>query len=295
MSDTSSSASTIRAAGGSVWRMRDGGIQVALVHRARYDDWSLPKGKLEKGESELDAAVREIGEELGSRVAVSRRLPTVTYDVDGHRKTVSYWAMRHLDGEFVASDEVDEVAWLPVAQARERCTYEADRGVLDAFDALPVPDSVIVLVRHARAGKRSEWSGPDLERPLDPSGRRQARRLSRFLQHFAPDRVLSADPLRCVQTVGPLANDLALDVVVERAFGDQAYEHDPAAAEAALLALAKPRRVCVVCSQGATIPGLVPAVLPDVRTAETKKAGAWVLSFVDGAAVTADYYPQAGR
>lgn len=294
MSDKHSNP-TVRAAGGSVWRMRDGVIEVALVHRPRYDDWSLPKGKLEKGESELDAAVREIGEELGSRVAVSRRLPTIGYDVDGESKTVAYWTMRHLDGGFVPSDEVDEVVWLPVPQARRQCSYEADRTVLDAFDATPVPDSVVVLVRHAKAGKRSEWSGPDSRRPLDPGGRRQARKLSPFLQHFGPDRVLSADPLRCVQTVGPLADDLALSVIIERSFGDEAYERDPAAAEAALLSLAKPRRVSVVCSQGATIPGLVPAVVPDVRSAETKKAGAWVLSFVDGAAVSADYYPHAGR
>ncbi|WP_375501180.1 NUDIX domain-containing protein [uncultured Jatrophihabitans sp.] len=295
MPDKRSSGSTIRAAGGAVWRMRDGVVHVALVHRPRYDDWSLPKGKLEPGESELDAAVREIGEELGSRVAASRRLTTISYDVDGQHKTVSYWTMRHLTGQFVASDEVDEVAWLPVAEASERCRHDGDREVLNDFATTPPPDSVIVLVRHAKAGKRSEWSGPDVKRPLDAAGRRQARALARFLRCFAPDRVLSANPLRCVQTVGPFANDAALDVVVEPAFGDEAYERDPAAAENALLALAKPRRVSVVCSQGATIPGLVPAVAPYVRSAETKKAAAWVLSFVDGVAVAADYCSQAGR
>jgi 8-oxo-dGTP pyrophosphatase MutT (NUDIX family) len=295
MSDRRSSSATVRAAGGVVWRVRDGATHVALVHRARYDDWSLPKGKLEHGESDLTAAVREVGEELGSRVAVSRRLPSISYDVDGSRKTVTYWIMRHLDGSFVASEEVDEVVWLPVSEARARCTYDGDRDVLDAFSTTPVPDSVVVLVRHAKAGKRSEWSGCDDERPLDAVGRRQATALSPFLQNFAPDRVLSANPLRCVQTVGPFANDAGLDVVVERAFGDEAYGREPDAAVHALLALAKPRRVSVVSSQGATIPGLVPALVPDVRSAETKKAAAWVLSFVDGAAVAADHYPNAGR
>ena len=295
MSDKRSSRRTIRAAGGVVWRLRDDVVHVALVHRPRYDDWSLPKGKLESGESELAAAVREIGEELGSRVAVSRRLPTVSYDVDGQRKTVSYWTMRHLDGGFTAGDEVDDVVWLPVPEARKRCGYAGDRHIIEAFAAVPVPDSVIVLVRHAKAGKRSEWSGPDDQRPLDPAGRRQARALAGFLHRFAPGRVLSADPLRCVQTVGPFANDAGLDVVVEPAFGDESYQRDPDAAQTALLALATLREVCVVCSQGATIPGLVPAVMPCIRSAETKKAGAWVLSFVDGAAVGADYYGHAGR
>lgn len=296
MSDHRTSGPTVRAAGGVVWRVSDGTVQVALVHRPRYDDWSLPKGKLEARESELDAAVREIGEELGSRVAVSRRLPRVAYRLpDGGRKTVAYWTMRHLDGTFTASDEVDDVTWLPVPEAGARCTQDTDRAVLDGLVSTPLPDSVVVLVRHARAGKRSEWSGPDHERPLDAIGRRQAQRFTTYLGYFGADRVLTADPLRCVQTVMPFAEDAGLDVAVEPAFGDEAYARDPQAAETALLALAKPRRVSVVCSQGATIPGLVPALVPDVRSADTKKAAAWVLSFVDGTPVAADYYPQAGR
>ena len=107
--------------------------------------------------------------------------------------------------------------------------------------------------------------------------------------------MLAADPLRCIQTVEPFAEHAGLEVVVEPAFGDEAYARDPQAAETALLALAKPRRVTVVCSQGATILGLVPNVSPTVRSAETRKAAAWVLSFVDGAVVAADYYPNAGR
>lgn len=295
MSDKRSSGRTIRAAGGVVWMLRGGVIHVALVHRPRYDDWSLPKGKLEAGESELAAAVREIGEELGSRVAVSRLLPSISYRADGARKRVAYWTMRHLSGEFVATDEVDDVAWVPVPEALARCSYRGDRVVLDAFAAVPTPDSVIVLVRHAKAGKRSEWSGPDVERPLDAAGRRQSQALVGFLHRFAPERVVSAEPTRCVQTMEPFAGDTGLDVVVDPAFGDESYERDPGAAQQALLALAAPRTVSVVCSQGATIPGLVPAVMPGIRSAETRKAGAWVLSFVDGTAVGADYYGHAGR
>ena len=184
---------------------------------------------------------------------------------------------------------------MPVSEARERCDYDGDREVIDDFGSVPPPDSVVVLVRHAKAGKRSEWSGPDDQRPLDVAGRRQARALIGFLRCFGPDRVLSANPLRCVQTAGPFANDAGLDVVVEPAFGDEAYEHDPSAAERALRAVARPRRVSVVSSQGATIPGLVQAVAADAGSAETKKAAAWVLSFVDGVVVSADYYPYAGR
>lgn len=297
MSDHKTSGRTVRAAGGVVWRVDDGAVQVALVHRPRYREWSLPKGKLRLHESDLAAAVREIGEELGARVAVSRRLPRISYRLPDtrQRKTVSYWTMRYLDGEFVPSGEVDEIAWLPAQLAREQVAHEGDRAVLDALAEMPVPDAVVVLVRHARAGRRAEWSGPDELRPLDADGRRQSRQLAGFLAGFAPDGLVSAEPLRCVQTLEPFAQDAALEIVVDPAFGDEAYRRDAAPAEAALLALAKPRTVSVVCSQGATIPGLVPTIVPDVRSAETKKAAAWVLSFVDGTAVAADYYLHAGR
>ncbi len=148
-----------RAASCGVGRHR--AVEVALVHRPRYDDWTLPKGKLEAGESELAAAVREVGEEVGAAVAVSRRIGRVRYHHDGAKKTVAYWAMRYLDGDFAPSDEVDELEWLTPAKARAKLSYAVDRPMLADFAALPVPDSVIVLVRHAQAGKRREWRGDD--------------------------------------------------------------------------------------------------------------------------------------
>jgi 8-oxo-dGTP pyrophosphatase MutT (NUDIX family)/phosphohistidine phosphatase SixA len=285
----------IRAAGAVVWRVQDGALELALVHRAHYDDWSLPKGKLENGESELAAAVREVGEEIGSVVAVSRRLTRVHYAVDAAKKTVAYWTMHHVGGEFATSNEVDALEWLSVAEARERVTYPLDRQVLDDFDQVPVAESVIVLVRHAKAGKRSEWKGKDALRPLESAGRAQAKKLARFLQPFAPDRVVSASPVRCVQTVSPFADEAGLDVGVDVAFTDEHFEASPASTSAALLALAVPHQVTVVCSQGKAIPGLIDLLAPTVPSSNTRKGAAWVLSFVDGAVVSADYYYDAAR
>ena len=124
---------TVAAAGGVVWRVVDGRVQIALIHRPRYDDWSLPKGKLEQGESELAAAVREVREELGARVAVSRRISRVRYVADSTRKSVAYWAMRYLDGEFVANSEADAVEWLTAGKARKLLSYEVDRSVVSDF------------------------------------------------------------------------------------------------------------------------------------------------------------------
>lgn len=283
-------APDIRAAGGVVWRVRDGRVEVALVHRPRYDDWSLPKGKLHDEESELAAAVREVHEELGSRVAVSRFIRTVRYHAGPARKTTSYWVMRRLDGEFERNDEVDEVDWLRPRAARERLSYQVERSVMADFDAVPIPDSVIVLVRHAKAGKRSQWHGEDCKRPLDSVGRAQALRLVPFLSSFGIERVVSAEPVRCVQTVHPFADSAGLDVVIDPVFGDHSFAAAPTSAETALLALAKPGRVSLVSSQGDTIPALVDRVTRGVRPTDTKKGAAWVLSLVDGTVVSADYY-----
>jgi 8-oxo-dGTP diphosphatase len=169
-------------------------------------------------------------------------------------------------------------------------TYAVDLPVLTDFAALPVPDSVILLVRHAKAGKRSEWRRDDKLRPLDPVGAEQAQQLAEFLRRFAPQRVISADVTRCVQTVEPLAASLGLDVHVEPAFGDEFYLQTPTATETALLSLAKPGWVTVVCSQGSTIPALIDTLAPASDSSDTRKGATWVLSFVDGDIIAADYY-----
>jgi 8-oxo-dGTP diphosphatase len=119
----------VRAAGGVV--VRDG--LVALVHRPRYDDWTLPKGKLDKGESFEEAALREVDEETGLHARLVRELPSVNYEVRGRPKVVRYWLMEvESDEGFVANDEVDEVRWLEPAEALALLTYDRDRDVLSA-------------------------------------------------------------------------------------------------------------------------------------------------------------------
>lgn len=270
--------------------MRDGAPEVLVIHRPRYDDWTLPKGKLLPGESDLAAAVREVGEEVGSEVAVQQRMGTVKYLVGDARKKVTYWSMRHRDGDFVPNDEVDDVDWLRVGRAYQRLTYNVDRSVLRDYAATPVADSVIVLVRHAKAGKRNEWRGDDQLRPLDEHGERQAEILSTMLSFFAPTRIYAADLTRCIQTVEPLANALDQKVRIDPGFADETYEEGPSGTANRLLALAKPGEVSVVCSQGATIPSLIDHLGPGIRSSETRKGAWWVLTLVDGEVVSADHY-----
>ena len=123
MSDRPEDAEVL-AAGGLV--LRDG--RVAVVHRPRYDDWSLPKGKLDEGEDFEQAALREVEEETGLRCRIVRSLGDTTYrDHKDRDKLVRYYEMQDDGGEFVENDEVDELRWLPLAEARELLSYEFDR------------------------------------------------------------------------------------------------------------------------------------------------------------------------
>jgi 8-oxo-dGTP pyrophosphatase MutT (NUDIX family)/phosphohistidine phosphatase SixA len=283
-----SKTAPIRAAGGVVFR----GGQIAVVHRPRYDDWSLPKGKLSDGESPAACAAREIAEETGARVGLQQLITRVKYPVESATKIVDYWRMRFLEGDFGKSDEVDELDWLQPDEARARLTYRHDRQVIDAAMRARELDSVLVLVRHARAGSRADWSGPDETRPLEQSGQAQAEALAPFLMAFAPERIVAADRTRCVQTIEPLSKVSGLPIDADARLSDQGYARDPKRSLNAVHTMLAQARTVVLCSQGDAIP----ALLHDLRCvsrstpARTRKGGAWVIGFVGSRAVTAEYY-----
>jgi 8-oxo-(d)GTP phosphatase len=290
----------IAAAGAVLWRVRDGQFEVALVHRPRYNDWSLPKGKLKPGEGLLSAALREIAEETGALGTADRRLTQVRYRVDGAPKVVDYWSVRYRQGEFDAdaSDgEVDELAWLEPAAAAAKLSYDLDRLVLSRWVELPPTESVVLLVRHAKAGKRSDWDGDDRLRPLDRDGQRQAQRLVTFLANFGATEVISADLVRCVATVRPFAESIGTTVRAESVFSDSRYARDPRRTFEALHQLAVPGRATVLASQGGAIPALIDDLdlTPAPPSLTTRKASVWALSFIDGNVVAADYYEDAVR
>jgi 8-oxo-dGTP diphosphatase len=129
----------VRAAGGIVWRYGEGGVvEIVLVHRPAYDDWSFPKGKLHQGETEAEAAAREVQEETGLRCRLGREVGTSAYrDPKGRPKTVRYWEMTPIGGTLGPASEIDEARWVPLAEARAALTYEHDRRVLDGFHPPP--------------------------------------------------------------------------------------------------------------------------------------------------------------
>ncbi len=125
----------VQAAGGAVWRRSPAGdVEVLIVHRPRYDDWTVPKGKLDPGEDHAAAALREVAEETGMRCALGPELATTSYyDRRGRPKQVRYWAMTPIDGEFTPTDEVDELRWVPVDMAPALLSYERDLPILAAL------------------------------------------------------------------------------------------------------------------------------------------------------------------
>ncbi len=276
-----------------------------LVHRPRFDDWSLPKGKLKRGEHALAAACREVSEETGIQPSAGARLPTVSYQVwvDDALvdKVVDYWAMTvaselSLAGgdqrtAFAPGPEVDAMAWLGVGEALGRLSYPHDRRVVTAFAELPPLHSPVVLLRHASASERGSWPGSDLERPLDPAGVKRAHRLATVLGCFTPRRLISGSPRRCMQTLEPLAAAVELEIEVDTAFDETADPHTAAKRLQAFGCEAGPADAgaVVVCSQGGLIPPALATLVGSGSAAQyhARKGAGWVLSFADDAHLVA--------
>ena len=282
----------VRAAGGVVRRRVDGHVVTVLVHRPRYDDWTFPKGKLLEGESFEEAALREVLEETGLKCRIDAELPTLRYaDQNGRPKVVRYWSMEPLDGaDLHPTDEVDEARWCTLAEAREVLSYDRDREVLDALTAHDAPT---YLIRHAKAGDRSKWSGDDRSRPLSKAGHRQAKALVEVLSGRIIERILSSPAIRCVETVRPLADQRGLPIEPR----DELLEGAPLTG---LLGLLDELRSTssVLCGHG----DLIPAVVEHLEARGMlvgsergcKKGSVWVLDREAGSVVRATYIPPPG-
>nr|WP_100349877.1 NUDIX hydrolase [Luteimicrobium subarcticum] len=223
----------IESAGALVWRERKGRLQVLLVHRPRYDDWSWPKGKVDPGETQAVTAVREVMEETGVHVVLGTPLPGLQYLVpDGRVKRVHYWAAtpakhRHeaaLAARFpvapVDPAEIDESRWLDVDDAAEALTRQADRQPLVALVREHEHERLVtrplVVVRHGTAMQRAYWAGTELTRPLLPAGWAQAAALVPILAAYGVVDLVTSEWTRCAQTVALYA----------RAAGLEPHQHD---------------------------------------------------------------------
>lgn len=252
----------IKAAGALLWRDGPAGLEIAVIHRERYDDWSLPKGKPEPGEHALVTALREVEEETGQRIVVGRRLPNIEYPVLGRPKRVRYWAGHSPEAiEFAANDEVDALDWLAPAAALDRLSSPLHRGVLEAFLRGPAHTFPLILQRHGKAEHRGPAYPDDLARPLAQLGRQQAVTLAELLSAYGRLRVISSPAERCVTTVRPYAEFRALEIETDATLTEQAYVHAPRAVVAWLGNLVRRQEGTVVCTHGPLLDELIAAVL----------------------------------
>lgn len=285
----------VLAAGAVLWRPNGDPAtpEVAIIHRPRYDDWSLPKGKVDPGETEPVAAVREVHEETGFMSHLGRRLAAVSYPIPQGRKKVRYWAARQVEGEFVPNSEVDELKWLPVSEAMKQLGYPHDRKVLRRFAKQPVDTQTVLIVRHGTAGSKSRYKGDDRKRPLDKNGRAQAESLVGQLLAFGADRLFAADRVRCQQTLEPLAEELGAAIDKEPALTEEAYSENRKAARNRILEIAAAGGTPVICTQGKVIPDLIAwwcerdGVRPD--KSRNRKGSMWVMSLANGRLIAADH------
>ena len=283
----------IKAAGGVVFRFSSQNEpEVLVVHRPRYDDWSLPKGKNDPGESSQAAAVREVWEETGYRCRVIAGLGKHEYMSPGGWKSVDYYAMTPWSfTRFDPGAEVDEVRWIPIAKTG-LLSYHYDRRLVKSVDYSTLHSTrTLFVVRHAVAGSRKRWADPDHIRPLTKRGWRQARALAHRLAPEGIERLMSSPYVRCMQTLEPLGEMLGIPV-----------EAHPALAEGrgmgATMELFEDLSGTNVAlsSHGDIIPSAI------FRLAETgtalsdpiyfcKKGSIWAVNVIGGQAVSAHYEP----
>ncbi len=255
------------------------------MHRPKYDDWSLPKGKNEPDESDEACALREVREETGLACDLGPHLGDIFYtDQRGRPKAVRFWAMRPTGGAFVPGDEVDEVKWLPVPDALGAVSRRQDADVIGLLAQHIRDPATILMVRHATAGERSAWAGDDRLRPLDERGRQQAQALVEQLSEYPVTRVLSSPYVRCVQSVEPLARARGL-VVEETARLAEGH------AEQTVSLIGELHGTTVLCTHGDVVPAVLDAILPGDGHQQSKKGSTWVLEVAGPDVAVGRYLP----
>ncbi|SEB97119.1 8-oxo-dGTP diphosphatase [Paramicrobacterium humi] len=261
------SEKAVFAAGAVCWREVDGEVLVLVIHRTKYGDVTLPKGKVDPGETLPQTAVREIKEETGVDVALGVPLGIAQYTLgSGRGKFVHYWAAKVTDkalqrSSFVPNGEVAAQEWVGLDKARRYLSYEQDVEVLERFAALVdegVTDTfALIVLRHAKATPRGDWDGSDASRPLTEKGVRQAASVVPSIRAWAPAKIVTSSAVRCVTTVAPLAAAAGIEPKKTDKISQDAWEQGESDVRGVVGKRVRKRATAVLCSHGPVLPDIL--------------------------------------
>lgn len=277
----------IECAGAIVWRIKHDVLEVLLIHRPRYNDWSWPKGKVDHGETLPAAAVREVQEETGKAIHLGIPLPGLQYVTpEGELKRVHYWAARvttaknpalsaRMPVRAVDPSEVDDSKWLPVAQAAKKLTRDADRSPLGALEKAhrrgELDSQAVIVVRHGKALARAQWHGIADQRPLTPVGVAQSQALVPILASYGISHVVTSLWTRCAQTVAPYEQHTKIKSLHLEELTEAAHERNPKLVSQAVTNLMLGTTPSVLCTHRPVLQTLF-AGLAQWTTPELAKA-----------------------
>lgn len=276
---SSSVSAPILAAGAAVWRRKKSQIEVLLIHRPRYKDWSIPKGKLDAGEAFVAAAVREVEEETGYRVRLHRPLPRVEYSTSGRSKVVYFWSATVLSrsGPGPAdSREVDKVEWVSLDDALVKVTRSSDAEVLKALRKYAknseLETSSIIIQRHGAAQSRAKWrKGDENGRPLRRKGVKQAKALPPLVAAYAPATVVTSPWKRCLDTVEPYAKAGGMDIITKPELTEHAHRDRPSQAAAVMERVLAAAIPTIVCTHRPVLPTVIASAKSVASSGAAKK------------------------
>ena len=270
----------VLAAGAVCWKTTPKGkLRILVVHRTQHKDISLPKGKLDPGETLPETAVREIAEETGLIVALGAPLGVVEYDLPGGKpKVVYYWAaeteaLAIANSTFVSNDEIEQLTWLSLKKAKALLTYPHDVDIVDRFAELAAQGRArtfaIIALRHGKATAPGDWPGPDATRPLLPRGETQALSIAQGIAAFRPTTLISSTAVRCTTTLAETARVTGLDVAQSDDISQDAYTSRGTAVTGLVETRLAARGTTVFCSHGPVLPQIIDAVALATQTPDT--------------------------
>jgi phosphohistidine phosphatase SixA/8-oxo-dGTP pyrophosphatase MutT (NUDIX family) len=274
--------SAIYAAGAVCWRLIDDKMFILVVHRTKYADVSLPKGKVDPGETLPQTAAREVEEETGLKIPLGVPLGISKYRIaSGREKLVYYWAAEVTEdaiakSTFIPNGEIAALEWITIKKARGYLSYARDIEILDNFVAL-VDSGVtstfaIIALRHAKAAPRESWCGSDAERRLTERGVKQAAGDVPTIQAWNPEKIITSPAVRCVSTVAPLAAATGVKPRHEPRISQDAYEEGISDVRAVVGKRVRARKTAVLCSHGP----LLPEILREIALATASPPGGYL-------------------